>query len=79
MNANGITMPDYYKSSIGYDCISVAERYDFHIGNAIACAWRHPYRNCPIDDLREAFIDLFEDEQRRRPDHPSANEPKDTP
>lgn len=55
MDTNASTMPDYYRSSIRYDCISVAERYDFHIGNAIACAWRHPYRNRPLDDLREAL------------------------
>ena len=55
MDTNASTMPDYYRTSIRYDCISGAERYDFHNGNAIACAWRHPYRNRPLDDLREAL------------------------
>lgn len=50
-----INHPTHYISHpSGIECITIAEHFNFCLGNAIKYIWRHTEKGSPIDDLRKA-------------------------
>lgn len=66
--------PDHYKDGPScphcggcIECIVVARRFGFALGNVIKYLWRAPMKGAPLDDLRKARWYL-DDEIRRLAD-----------
>ena len=51
-----IDHPDYYRQpETGIECITIAEHWDFNLGNALKYLWRAGLKNSdPIEDMRKA-------------------------
>lgn len=53
--ADSVNHPAHYESNGPFECIELAEYYDFCIGNAIKYVWRHMDKNNPVEDLNKAL------------------------
>ena len=46
--------PEHYKTSQGYECIDIAEQFNFNLGNVIKYIWRAGKKGDLIEDLHKA-------------------------
>lgn len=53
--AHYINGPKHSSCGEPIECIDIAEKMPFNIGNAIKYLWRHEDKGAPIQDLRKAL------------------------
>jgi len=46
--------PHYKKHPSGVECITIAEHFNFNLGNAVKYIWRSGEKGCALEDLRKA-------------------------
>lgn len=54
MNYN-IDHPNHYNQVPGVECIDVAEKFGFCLGNSIKYIWRSKHKGNRIEDLKKAI------------------------
>jgi len=66
-----INQPEHYTSNpSGVECITVAETFNFNLGNAIKYIWRAGLKtNFPHEDLRKAAYYINREIQRITTQH----------
>lgn len=66
MQYDPVNHPSYYTSHpSGVECISIAEHFNFNIGNAIKYLWRAGLKGNELEDLQKARWYLDREIERR--------------
>lgn len=52
---DNVNHPAHYEANGPFECIELAQHYDFCLGNAIKYVWRHMDKGHPVEDLNKAI------------------------
>ena len=52
---DNVNHPAHYEANGPFECIELAQHYDFCLGNAIKYVWRHMDKGHPVEDLNKAL------------------------
>ena len=52
---DNVNHPAHYEANGPFECIELAQHFNFCIGNAIKYVWRHMDKGHPVEDLNKAL------------------------
>lgn len=52
---DNVNHPAHYEANGPFECIELAQHFNFCIGNAIKYVWRHMDKGHPVEDLNKAI------------------------